>query len=302
MQINRRNFLKAAGASALLLSSFRTWAALSGGAPLPAIGLQTYTLGPLLTAEDADVPAVLQELARIGIKELETATGNGGLYYGYKPAEFKKMVDDTGMVWIGNHVGGLPRATAGSSQSSRRVSSRANLRDNMSEIMDGSVEGGCKWVVCASSAVSTLDEIKATAELFAAAGEQARNRGMKFAYHNHQSEFDEVSGTSAYEYVLNNTSSDEVFMEIDLAWAVSAGMDPLEMFRQYPKRFPLWHVKDVDKATGRPCPVGEGRVDFKRIFTGAEAAGLTHMFIEQDRANGTSDVQTSVSWMAKNIS
>lgn len=297
--VNRRYFLKASGALAVAsilpgLSSgnsiFKSYAA-----QYPAIGLQTYTLGFLLNNKEIDTKAALKQIADIGIIELETATAyTGGLYYGHKPKEFAAMVNDSGMKWIGNHVFGvMPK--------NNPYGKLTNFRDNLQQIIDEAAEGGCPWVICSMSAESTMDEIKETTEVFARAGEAARKSGMKFAYHNHESEFDKIDGVSAYNYILDNTNKEEVFMEVDLAWATQAGMDPVEMFKEYPGRFPLWHVKDIDPSTNRPTSVGKGKVDFKRIFENSQLSGVQHTFIEQDGAKSINDVAESVKWLNRNI-
>jgi sugar phosphate isomerase/epimerase len=299
---NRRSFLKATGtlAAASMLPQLTNANSIFGSnfAKYPPIGLQTYTLGYLFNDKSVDTKTVLKQIADIGIKELETATGSAeGLYYGHKPKEFATMVNDLGMKWIGNHFMGLPR------QMSTQMSgpARVNLRDNLQQIVDNSAEGGCSWVICSSSLESTMDEIKKTTEIFAAAGEKAAQSKMKFAYHNHQSEFTKVDGVSAYEYVLGQTNKNQVFMELDLAWATQAGMDPVAMFKQYPGRFPLWHVKDIDPATNNPCPVGKGKVQFKRIFENAKLSGVQHTFIEQDGAKTIADPAESVKWLKANV-
>lgn len=299
---NRRSFLKAGGtlAGMGLLSSFGCSSSIlsAGKAKYPSIGLQTYTLNFLFNAKDANTADVLKQIAAIGVKELETATGTpDGLYYEHKPKEFASMVKDHGLKWIGNHYQGLPRQAANSNSPNRRI----NLRDDLQQIVDDSAAGGCSWVICSSSAESNMDEIKRTTEIFSRAGELAAAQNMKFAYHNHQSEFTKIDGVSAYDYVLGQTNKDQVFMEVDLAWATEAGMDPVEMFKQYPGRFPLWHVKDIDPSSKRPCPVGQGKVDFKRIFEQSALSGVKHTFIEQDGAKSIEDPASSVKWMKTNL-
>lgn len=297
---DRRSFLKATGAlaAASMLPSFGCSILSPGKSKYPPIGLQTYTLNFLFNAKDASTADVLKQIAAVGVKELETATGSPeGLYYGHKPKAFAAMVKDHGMKWIGNHYQGLPRQLNNAGTGMKRV----NLRDNLQQIVDDSAEGGCSWVICSSSAESNMEEIKRTTEIFAAAGELAATHRMKFAYHNHQSEFTKIDGISAYDYVLGQTNKNQVFMELDLAWATEAGMDPVAMFKQYPGRFPLWHVKDIDPATKRPCPVGKGKVDFKRIFENSSLSGVQHTFIEQDGAKTIEDPASSVSWLLANI-
>jgi sugar phosphate isomerase/epimerase len=59
---------------------------------------------------------------------------------------------------------------------------------------------------------------------------------------------------------------DNVKFELDLAWATKGGADPVDLFNQHQGRFPLWHVKDLDATRENILPVGEGTIDYKRIF------------------------------------
>lgn len=56
-------------------------------------------------------------------------------------------------------------------------------------------------------------------------------------------------------------------MDLDLGWATLAGQDPVELFRKYSGRFPLWHVKDMDKSTKMPTEVGSEPIPAVRCFT-----------------------------------
>jgi len=83
-------------------------------------------------------------------------------------------------------------------------------------------------------------------------------------------------------------------MELDLAWATKAGKDPVALFKEHPGRFPLLHVKDIKADRQTITEVGNGVVDFKRIFAAANIAGMKYFFVEQDMApNGIADVRTS---------
>jgi sugar phosphate isomerase/epimerase len=46
----------------------------------------------------------------------------------------------------------------------------------------------------------------------------------------------------------------------------------------------LWHVKDLNKETKQPTEVGNGYIDFKRIFAHAGDSGMKYFFVEQDGA------------------
>lgn len=293
---NRRSFIKTSGIIALG-SSMPAWAnsfSKNRAIKYPPFGLQMYTLNAILNAPGADTRTILKQISEMGIQEVETATGSGGLYYRHSAREFAAMTKDFGIKWIGNHVGGLPRTN-------QVVVGSRNLRDNLQEIVDDAAEGGCTWLICSSSSINTLDEIKRTTEIFIKAGDAAAKNKMKFAYHNHQSEFTQIEGTSAFDYVLKNTDKNKVFMELDLAWATAASMDPVDLFSKHPGRFPLWHVKDLDKTTGKPCPVGKGKVNFKHIFENSKLSGVKHAFIEQDGSKVIEDPASSVKWLKSNI-
>jgi sugar phosphate isomerase/epimerase len=81
-------------------------------------------------------------------------------------------------------------------------------------------------------------------------------------------------------------------LEIDCYWLTRAGKDPLEYFEKYQGRTPLLHIKDrkpgyapttiPDPGPGPFTEVGNGSIDWKRIFTAAPAGGLKHYYVEQD--------------------
>jgi sugar phosphate isomerase/epimerase len=159
-----------------------------------------------------------------------------------------------------------------------------NLKENYQELADAAAEGGIGYLVCSSIPVNTLDQMKTAVDIFSKTGEACKKAGVQFAYHNHTSEFDQVEGYRPFDYILANTDKDLVKMELDLAWASKANQDPVALFDMHPGRFPLWHVKDLDKTTKNPAEVGSGSIDFKRIFDNAKKSGMQYFFVEQDGA------------------
>lgn len=49
-----------------------------------------------------------------------------------------------------------------------------NLTDNYQELADNAAEGGISYLVCSGIPVSTLDEIKAAADVFGKTGEACK--------------------------------------------------------------------------------------------------------------------------------
>src|SRR5450432_915337 len=296
----RRKFLQQSGTFALAglllpnLSRADYFFAQTAATP---VGLQLYTLGSLMTT---DAKGTVEKLAAIGYKEVESAGSQKGNYYGYTPKEFSAMVKEAGMQWRSAHIGGasfdmaamLKRAK--NAEDSVRIQrmidgskdrpKTLNFTDDYQQLADDAAAGGLSYMVCSSIPVGTMDQIKTAADVFSKAGEACKKNGVQFAYHNHVTEFDQIEGHRPFDYILDNTDKDLVKMELDLAWATKAKQDPVELFKLHPGRYPLWHVKDLDKEKMNPAEVGTGIVDFKRIFDNAKDSGMKYFFVEQDGA------------------
>lgn len=130
-------------------------------------------------------------------------------------------------------------------------------------------------------------------------GQIVKKFGMKILIHNHAGEFDLLDDgkTTQYDVLLAETDPALVAMQLDIGWAYIAGQNALEMFKQNPGRYELWHVKDVKykdidpKLTpgqrgrvGKIVTLGQGDIDYKEIFANAARAGLKYFVIEQDTA------------------
>lgn len=285
----RRSFLKhtAALTTGGLLLRNQSFANLFNKASLPGPGLQLFTLFSMM---DDDVAGNIKNIAAIGYKEIESAFSKKGGYYGMPPKEFAKLVKDNGMHWRSHHVLGAPfklpagaKMPTGSDGKPMVIPPMKNLRDNMQELVDQAAEGGVSYLVCANTPIGSLDEIKTSIETLNKTGEAAKKAGILFAYHNHDGEFKDVNGVIPYDLILAETDSDHVKMELDLAWTLKAGKDPLQLFKQNKGRFHLWHVKDLDK-DGKIVEVGKGTLDLKRVFDNAGDSGMKYYFVEQDGA------------------
>ena len=140
--------------------------------------------------------------------------------------------------------------------------------------------------------LNPLDDYKRLADLMNAVGEQCRKAHLQFAYHNVNVEFHEYNGVVPYDWLLEHTDPQSVQLEIDCYWLTRAGRDPVAYFEKYPGRTPLLHIKDrkpgyapstvLDPGPGPFTEVGQGSIDWKRIFAAAPGGGLKHYYVEQD--------------------
>ncbi len=285
---SRRNFLQQAASLTIggALLGNASWAeSFLKKRNLPEKGIQLFTI---LMDMEKDPVGSLQKLAAAGYKNIESAFSKPGSFYGKKPKEFRSIVHDMGMEWRSHHVVGSPlklppnfKMPAGVDTKSMKFPTVMTLKDNSQELIDLVAEAGIPYVVCSSINIESGEEIKKSAEILQKAGEQAKKAGLKFAYHNHATEFDTTDGIVSYDYFTSQISPDILQLELDLGWVFKAGKNPVEIFRKHKGRIPLLHVKDMN-ANGDIVPFGNGVYDFKAAFKNLDLAGVEYFFIEQD--------------------
>lgn len=231
------------------------------------IGLQLYSLRDLMNEEP---DSTIEKVGEMGYSFVEAADYNDGMFYGMSPADFKSIVEESGMVFLGSHIGqGLPDSA-----------SWDQTMDWWDKAIAAHKEAGVEYIVqpwMGKEGYESLDGLKAYCEYFEAVGEKCNEAGIRFGYHNHSNEFKTVlDGTRVYDFMLENTAPEKVMFEIDLYWAIEGGADPVEYFEKYPGRFWLWHVKD-EKEVG-----ASGDIDFERIWKYKEPAGVKYYIVEQE--------------------
>ena len=118
------------------------------------------------------------------------------------------------------------------------------------------------------------------------AGIMARDAGLKLGYHNHNWEFfrlaDDPSRT-AFDILVDETDPDLVHLELDLFWATRGARDPVDIIEQNKGRILQYHIKDMNQA-GSFTDLGEGLIDFARIFDFSKKAGAVEYIVERDDA------------------
>jgi len=231
---------------------------------LQSIGLQLYTVRRDL---ERDFEGTLAQVAEVGFQEVELA----GLF-GRTAKDVRASLDRHGLKAPSMHVD-LPEIQTG-----------------FQKTLEAGSALGVRYVICAWLAPEergSLDDYKRHTETFNRAGEEAKKAGIQFGFHCHDFEFAPLEGVVPYDLLLKETDASLVQMEMDLYWITKAGADPLHYFREYPGRFPLVHVKDMDRTPQKYfTEVGRGVVDFKRVFAQAKLGGIRHYFVEQDETPG----------------
>jgi len=291
--MNRRTFIGTSIAAAVAASRLARPAETHR---IERVGLQLYTVRDLMKK---DFEGTIAKVAQIGYKEVEFAG-----YYGRSPQEVLGILQKDGLTSPSAHVG------------------YDIVEKQWSETLDTAHAIGHGFVVCPwidAKQRKTPDGWKSAAELFNRAGEAAQKAGIQFAYHNHAFEFEPsevLGGKMPYDFLLENTDPKLVKMEMDLCWITVGGQDPVKYFDRYPGRFPLVHVKDwtskgpggndyggatgASKKPGHMTDVGQGEIDWKRIFAQSGKAGIQHYFVENDEPKSAfDDIKVSYDYLSK---
>ena len=262
------------------------------------IGLQLYTVRDAMQKDPA---GTLERVAKIGYNSVEGATYTGSeKFYGMSPKEFTMLLKMNGLIMPSSHYRLGEEKVNGESQ-------KGTMLNDWSRAVDDAAAVGIKYMVCAYLSESErggLDHYKLVAEQLNKAGERCKKSGIQLCYHNHDFEFVAQDKKYPYEILLNESDKNLVKMELDLYWVTKAGEDPLTLFDHHPGRFPLWHVKDMDNTAEHSfTEVGNGTIDFKRIFKHADKAGMKYFFVEQDKTPGSpfDSITQSISYIKKNL-
>lgn len=235
-------------------------------------GLALYTLRDDM---GKDVEGTLEEVAKAGYQNIEAAGYKDGKFYGMSPEDFKKLAESKGLKLISSHQGS------------------ATLENIDTEIADVKAAGFKYFVIPVppmghfkfNNETQTMGmdpDLDFMVDFLNTVGEKCTEAGLQLLYHNHDFEFKEnENGVVPIEYFLEKTDAKHVNFQMDLYWVTKAGADPVAYFEEFPGRFKLWHVKDMDKE-GKFAPVGEGTIDFGRILAKKEQSGMEYYMVEQD--------------------
>ncbi|WP_295721890.1 sugar phosphate isomerase/epimerase [Mucilaginibacter sp.] len=291
---SRRSFLK----TSALLSAGLLAAPHLFAYDKKLIGLQLYTVRDAMAKDPA---AALAKVAKLGFNSVEGATYTGTeLFYGMNAKGFSSLLNQEGLIMPSAHYRLGEELVNGASQ-------MGTILNDWEKAVDDAAAVGVKYMVCAylsQAERGNLEHYKTVAGMLDVAGQTCKQAGIQLCYHNHDFEFIQEDGKYPYETLLANTDPDLVKMEMDLYWITKAGQDPIALFNKYPGRFPLLHMKDMDKTPEKKfTEVGNGIIDFKKILAQSKKAGMKYFFVEQDVCPGDpfDSIAQSISYIKKNL-
>jgi sugar phosphate isomerase/epimerase len=111
----------------------------------------------------------------------------------------------------------------------------------------------------------------ALGETLAKLGETFRSRGFGFGWHNHAFEFAPLAdGQLPMDILLTTAAHNE--WEMDVAWVVKGGQDPIAWIKKYGSRINAVHIKDIAPEGQNAnedgwADVGHGTLDWQGLAT-----------------------------------
>lgn len=228
------------------------------------LGVQLWTVRHQLKE---DFEGTLEKIAALGYKEIEMAG-----YYKLKPKKIKKILNRLGLTAVGNHV------------------PLDDLRFRLDQVIKDTKTLGANYVILAwldEKERKSLQQYHDLAALLNKVSEKCQDHLLKFAYHNHDFEFEKFTETGKipFDVLLEKTDGDLVKFEIDFYWLIKAGADPLFYLKKYPGRFTLCHLKDMDNTPRKYfADVGKGIIQWEPILRTAMETGMIYFLVEHDDA------------------
>jgi sugar phosphate isomerase/epimerase len=224
------------------------------------VGLMLYTV-----REDCarDFEGTLRAVAGLGYEGVELFD-----LHGHDASEVRSWLDELGLDTAGRHAG-LDAIESDLPQLAEECSTIGTDRLVLS------------WIQPPTSTEAARELASRLAEI----AREAARLDLRFGFHNHGGEVRPLNGGGSFLDEL--LAEADVFLELDLGWAWTAGADPLTLLDRARGRCPLVHVKDFASHEGCEFrPVGDGAIDYGSVLPAAIEAGVEWLLVEQDECDG----------------
>jgi sugar phosphate isomerase/epimerase len=244
----------------------RTMAANPLGMP---IGCQTYPVRKMI---ERDFPGTIRQLAAAGFQAIELCSpagyadsGFGGLAK-YSGGELRKLLDSLHVQCQSCHfdIEELRKDLPG------RITWAREL--GLIQMMVPSLDGPKHPV---------MGDVKKAADEYNKMGEQTAAAGIQLGLHNEDFEMTSVDGKRTYDLLFGLLDPKLVKFQFQVS-TISAGYDAIEYFTKYPGRFVSMHVQGWDAKTRKIVAVGQGTLNWPKIFAAAKTGGIRNYFVEMN--------------------
>jgi sugar phosphate isomerase/epimerase len=287
MNLNRRTFMKT-GAMAIAGTALFGNSFCASQRKSAVTGLQLYSIRDDMAR---DPLGSLAQLAEMGYRNVEHASYSDRKFYGYVPAEFKKVLDEQGLSMVSGHVEFVRTDWDASAN---------DFSDRWKYTVEDAATCGQKYVVTPwleEGIRRNYDDFMTFMDVFNRCGELCNKWGMKFGYHNHDFEFSEkFNGESLFDIMMRSIDPKLVVVQLDTGNLFNGGAVAKDVADRYPGRFEFVHLKDVintgDEGRFESTIVGEGLADVQEVLTMIEESGGARVIIiEQEAYQGKTPME-----------
>jgi sugar phosphate isomerase/epimerase len=269
-RISRRKFVKTAATGSAAAGFLSAVGLKLDANPLGLpIGCQTWPVREMIAK---DFPGTIKQLAGAGFQTIELCSpvgyadsGFAGLSQ-YKGNELRRILSDAGVSCVSSHF------------------SIQELRADQEGRIAWAKDVGLKQMIVPSldgPKNPTLDDVKRAADEYNKMGERSAKAGIQQGLHNEDFELTAVDGKRTYDLLFGLLDPKLVHFQFQVS-TISAGYDAAEYFTKYPGRFFSMHVQGWSATDKKIVPVGQGSLDWKKIFTASKTGGVRNYFVEMD--------------------
>jgi sugar phosphate isomerase/epimerase len=289
MKNSRRTFVKS-GAMAVLGAAILPRSVFAFNAQKATVGLQLYTIRDDMSS---DPKGSLKKISDMGYKVVEHAGYADRKFYGFAPAEFKKILADLGLTMYSGHVDfGMHAWDA----------SKNDFTDKWKQTVEDAAFMGQKYVITpelADNARKDYDTLLKVIDLWNKCGQYCQKQGMEFGYHDDFFEDVVLNNMKLFDIIMKYSDPKMTIHQFDIANLYNAaGTDPRDVIKKYPGRFVSLHVKDVLKERNKEnmhdsTILGKGVLNVKDVLPLAIQNGAWLLIIEQEAYQNESPMDCS---------
>ncbi len=267
-EISRRAFLKRAAETAGVAGLVSAGELRANPLGLP-IGCQTWPVRKLIAR---DFPSTVKMLKAAGFQSIELCSPVGYADLGfaglakYSGAELRRMIRDLGVECISSHF------------------SLQELRQNQAGRIAWAKELGLTQMMVPSldgPPHPTMDDVKRAADEFNRIAERAAQAGIQQGLHNEGFLDTSVDGQRTYDILFKLLNPRTVKFQFQIS-AIAYGFNPIHYFTTYPGRFISMHVQGWDANSRKIVAVGQGTLNWKKVFAAAKIGGIKNYYVEMD--------------------
>jgi sugar phosphate isomerase/epimerase len=233
---------------------------------LPA-GFQVFPVREML---GKDFPGTLRQLAAVGYRTVEMCSPPSYANYGFAPlanlkaSEMRQIIQDVGLLCESCHY------------------QFSELKQHLEERIAFAKDLGLTQMILSTFGLgrdATMDDWRRAAGELNTIGAEIQRAGLQAGFHNHDFEFKQFDGVLVYDELMSRLDPKLIKMQFQVA-VISLGYQAATFFTKYPGRFISAHLADWSSTNKKTVAVGQGVVDWKKLFAAAKTGGIKNYFVE----------------------